>query len=82
MHGSPAIPDGSLPSVKKKINLVIQIIRNVVRIVSLSYMNEFAIGIQLLLQLVVLECGLRMVLLINFEYKVVGESVCNSISNC
>lgn len=61
---------------------MIQIIRNVVRIVTLSYMNEFAIGIQLLLQLVVLECGLRMVLLINFEYKVVGESVCNSISNC
>lgn len=61
---------------------MIQIIRNVVRIVTLSYMNEFAIGIQLLLQLVVLECGLRMVLLINFEYKVVGESVCSSISNC
>lgn len=62
---------------------MIQIIRNVVtRIVTLSYMNEFAVGIQVLLQLVVLECGLRMVLLINFEYKVVRESIGNSISNC
>lgn len=60
---------------------MIWVIRNVVtRKVTLSY--EFAIGIQVLVQLVALECGLKMVLLINFEYKVVGESVGNSISNC
>lgn len=46
----------------KKNYLVIQIIRNLITvIVTLSYMNEFAIEIQVLLQLVVLEWGLKMV---------------------
>lgn len=46
----------------KKNYLVIQIIRNLITvIVTLSCMNEFAIGIQVLLQLVVLEWCLKMV---------------------
>lgn len=46
----------------KKNYLVIQIIRNLITvIVTLSCMNEIAIGIQVLLQLVVLEWGLKMV---------------------
>jgi len=49
------------PSLKKS-NLVIQIMRNLIaRIVTLSNMNGLTIGIQVLLQLAVLECGLKMI---------------------